>query len=108
MPWSVRDGILMGAGMTCVAGASLFYHRKQTVPFKVAYFLSWPVLGSAFILLGTPSDEQLVKRLEKSGVDPKEVEATREQQRQLFRQMRRTTDEPEQSQHVATKGAGIE
>jgi len=35
MPVSVRDGALLGAGMTLVAASTFFYRRKQTLPFKV-------------------------------------------------------------------------
>lgn len=28
---------------------------------QVAYFLSWPILGSAIILLGTPTEQQILK-----------------------------------------------
>lgn len=31
----------------------------QTLPFKVAYFLSWPVLGTAVIKVFGPSDEKI-------------------------------------------------
>lgn len=46
---NVRDGALVGAGMICVSGAAIFYKQKRTLPFKLAYFLSWPLLGAALI-----------------------------------------------------------
>jgi hypothetical protein len=46
---TVKDGALIGAGMLTVSGAALFYKQKKTLPFKVAYFLSWPLLGAAVI-----------------------------------------------------------
>ena len=37
--------------------------HNLTVPdcVQIAYFLAWPVLGSAIILTSTPSDERLIK-----------------------------------------------
>lgn len=105
MPYSARDGLLLGAGISCVAGASLFYRRRQTLPFKVAYFLSWPILGSAIILLGTPTEQQILKRLEQGGADPQRLEAIRQQQRAMYQQMRQETDEKAHSRHAALKGA---
>lgn len=39
----------------------VFYKRKKTLPFKVAYFLSWPVLGSAIISTFQPSEDKMIK-----------------------------------------------
>ena len=36
MPLTVRDGALVGFGMLFAGGATVFYKRKQTLPFKVA------------------------------------------------------------------------
>ena len=101
MPVSVRDGALLGAGMTLVAASTFFYRRKQTLPFKVrsasnrlatapvpqhgstwrsnkvvlpepaaqvAYFLSWPVLGSAVILAWQPSPGEMSHMVKDSGI----------------------------------------
>ncbi len=35
MPLTVQDGALVGAGMLFAGGATMFYKRKQTLPFKV-------------------------------------------------------------------------
>lgn len=59
MPLNVKDGALLGAGMWCVAAATIFYKQKKTVPFKVAYFLSWPIMGSALLLTFMPSEERM-------------------------------------------------
>lgn len=86
MPLTVREGALLGAGVLLATGATVFYRQKATTPFRVschgtqwtdstldafdltrpdcvqiAYFLAWPVLGSAIILTSTPSDERLIK-----------------------------------------------
>ena len=61
MPLSVKEGAMIGAGLTLVAGATIFYRRKQTLPFKIAYFLSWPTLGSAVILSMQPSNEKMTQ-----------------------------------------------
>lgn len=34
MPLTVRDGALVGFGMLFASGATIFYRRKQTLPFK--------------------------------------------------------------------------
>lgn len=87
MPLTVRDGALLAAGMWFAGASTFFYKRKQTLPFKVsvkcnikmlaassyglhcadnitmqvAYFLSWPTLGSAIILVMTPSEDKMKK-----------------------------------------------
>lgn len=61
MPLTVKEGAMIGAGLTLVAGATIFYRRKQTLPFKIAYFLSWPTLGSAIILSTQPSTERMTQ-----------------------------------------------
>jgi hypothetical protein len=61
MPLTVNDGAMLGAGMLCVSGAALFYRQKKTLPFKIAYFLSWPVLGSAMIYAWGPSEQEMAQ-----------------------------------------------
>ncbi|BDA42067.1 hypothetical protein COCOBI_02-8680 [Coccomyxa sp. Obi] len=79
MPLTVRDGALLAAGMWFAGASTFFYKRKQTLPFKVAYFLSWPTLGSAVILVMTPSEDKMKKALEKSGTaDGARVEEIRQ------------------------------
>ncbi len=89
MPLTVQDGALVGAGMLFAGGATMFYRRKQTLPFKVgqdacwtgkvsaysgnlripstyhgamqlAYFAAWPTLGTAVMLACIPRNERLV------------------------------------------------
>lgn len=89
MPLTVQDGALVGAGMLFAGGATMFYRRKQTLPFKVgqdarwtgkvsaysknakvpstyhgvlqlAYFAAWPTLGTAVMLACIPRDDRLV------------------------------------------------
>lgn len=38
MPLTVSDGALVGAGMVFASGATMFYRRKQTLPFKAGPF----------------------------------------------------------------------
>ncbi|KAK9909759.1 hypothetical protein WJX75_007058 [Coccomyxa subellipsoidea] len=79
MPLTVRDGALLAAGMWFAGASTFFYRRKQTLPFKVAYFLSWPTLGSAVILVMTPSEEKMKQALAKTGTaDRARVEEMRQ------------------------------
>lgn len=54
-----KHAVLLGAGIACAGAATYFYKRRQTFPFKVAYFMTWPVLGSAILLTLSPSEEGL-------------------------------------------------
>ena len=45
------------------------------------------------------------QRLEKGGADPQQLEAIRQQQRELYQQMRRNKNETQHSKEVAEKGA---
>ena len=65
MPLTVRDATLLGFGCLFTGAATFFYRRKQTAPFKLAYFFAWPTLGSSIILIGMPSDEKLKRELSK-------------------------------------------
>lgn len=49
------------AGLQCVGAATYFYRHKKTLPFKVAYFLSWPILGSAILYAFMPTQQQMKK-----------------------------------------------
>ena len=86
MPLTVRDGALVGFGMLFAGGATIFYRRKQTLPFKVsrpsfasrhqrlqcmmqetyvyamqlAYFAAWPTLGTAVLFAAMPRNDRLV------------------------------------------------
>jgi len=68
MPLSVAEGALLGGGMWLAGAATFFYRRKQTLPFKAAYFLAWPVLGAATILVMQPSEQGMKAALEQRGV----------------------------------------
>ena len=61
MPVDARDGLLIGAGLTLAGAATLFYKRKQTTAFKLAYFLTWPTRGSAVLLSCMPEREDMYK-----------------------------------------------
>lgn len=58
---TVQDGALLGAGMMCVSGAALAFRKKRTTAFKVAYLLSWPVLGTAIIKVWSPDRGEMQK-----------------------------------------------
>eukprot|EP00879_Flechtneria_rotunda_P010662 GHRR01011143.1.p1 GENE.GHRR01011143.1~~GHRR01011143.1.p1 ORF type:complete len:102 (+),score=24.54 GHRR01011143.1:128-433(+) len=57
---------LLATGVGCLLGMFYFYKKKQTLPFKVCYGLSWPTLGGGVILAVTPTPEQMAQRLERS------------------------------------------
>ena len=57
MPLTVKEGALLGAGAWMAAAATFFYRRKQTFAFKLAYFASWPLLGTAIIVTAMPDRE---------------------------------------------------
>jgi hypothetical protein len=69
MPLNPKDAALLGAGMLAAGAATFFYRRKQTTPFKVAYFVAWPTLGSAIILTGMPSDDRVKAELRRPPAD---------------------------------------
>lgn len=48
MPLTVQDGAVVGAGMLFAGGATMFYRRKQTLPFKVGQDVRWTGTYSAF------------------------------------------------------------
>lgn len=49
---------LAAFGVLATGGAIAAFRRKLTGPFKTAYFLAWPTLGSAILILGDPGYEQ--------------------------------------------------
>ena len=64
---TVQQGASLGAGMMCVSGAAMAYRAKKTLPFKLAYFLSWPVLGTAILTTFSPDKramEQVSRRVD--------------------------------------------
>lgn len=68
MPLTVQEGAIIGAGMTSAAAATFFYKRKQTLPFKLAYFVSWPLLGTALMWAVAPRNDKLIERMEREGL----------------------------------------
>ncbi|DBB12578.1 hypothetical protein WJX82_006502 [Trebouxia sp. C0006] len=68
MPLTVQDGALVGAGMLFAGGATIFYRRKQTLPFKLAYFAAWPTLGTAVMLACIPRNDRLVADMKRRGL----------------------------------------
>ena len=55
----IKDAAMLGAGMLCVSAAALAYRAKATTPFKIAYFMSWPLLGGAAIKVFGPKREEM-------------------------------------------------
>lgn len=68
MPLTVRDGALVGTGMLFASGATMFYRRKQTLPFKLAYFAAWPTLGTAILFACMPRNDRLVADMKRHGL----------------------------------------
>eukprot|EP00892_Ulva_mutabilis_P000704 jgi/Ulvmu1/10634/UM066_0013.1 len=54
MPAGPFETSLVAAGSCIAAASTYFYRTKQTLPFKVSFFLACPVLGSGIILLCQP------------------------------------------------------
>jgi hypothetical protein len=75
---TVQDGALLGAGMLCVSGAAMFYRQKRTRAFKIAYALSWPILGTAVISAFSPRRKEMEESLQRRGVDKQWLETNRE------------------------------
>lgn len=94
---TVRDGALLAAGMWFAGASTFFYRRKQTLPFKVAYFLSWPTLGSAIILTMMPSEDKMRQELQKSGTaDERRIEEIRQTTQLQLEKIRQTAEQSKQ------------
>lgn len=63
---STRKKGLLAAGLVCAGSAFVFYKQKKTRPFKIAYFLTWPVLGAGIINYGMPTDDDMKQAIAKS------------------------------------------
>ena len=46
-----EKNVLLGAGVGLALLSRHFYKAKKTIPFKISYFLTWPVLGTGIIQL---------------------------------------------------------
>ncbi|KAI8103025.1 hypothetical protein M9434_005813 [Picochlorum sp. BPE23] len=68
-----KEGLL-AAGLACAASAFVFYKQKKTKPFKIAYFLTWPVLGAGIINYGMPTDDDMKQAIAKSHAHEKKQE----------------------------------
>jgi len=66
-----KEGLL-AAGLACAASAFVFYKQKKTKPFKIAYFLTWPVLGAGIINYGMPTDDDMKQAIAKSHANEKQ------------------------------------
>uniref|UniRef100_A0A7S1X6H5 Uncharacterized protein n=1 Tax=Tetraselmis chuii TaxID=63592 RepID=A0A7S1X6H5_9CHLO len=68
MPLTDQWGLGLGAvGLLATGGAVAAFKKKLTGPFKTAYFLAWPTLGSAILILGDPGYDKQLKTLEGTG-----------------------------------------
>lgn len=56
-----KDALLIGAGVALASAATVFYRRKQTRAFKIAYFLTWPTLGSAVLVACMPDHDEMAE-----------------------------------------------
>ncbi len=62
----VERNVLLGAGLGLALLSRHFYRAKMTTPFKISYFLTWPVLGTGIIqLVQTQQQVEINQRLEK-------------------------------------------
>mmetsp|Transcript_28418 Transcript_28418/g.80196 ORF Transcript_28418/g.80196 Transcript_28418/m.80196 type:complete len:100 (-) Transcript_28418:294-593(-) len=59
---------LAAFGLLATGGAVAAFRRKLTGPFKTAYFLAWPTLGSAILILGDPGYEAQKQKLQETGI----------------------------------------
>lgn len=82
-PPAARDAALLTAGMLLVGASTVFYRRKMTRPFKMAYFFAWPVLGSAVVLNASPDPSKVRDEVEAEGQGARREEAQRHARAQI-------------------------
>lgn len=68
MPLGEKEGLLIGAGISLSLATTYFYRQRQTLPFKWAHFLAWPVLGTGILLALSPSHDQMAESLRREGI----------------------------------------
>jgi hypothetical protein len=73
-----KTPLLVGAGLLTAVGAVAAYRRKATLPFKLAYAATWPLLGSAVILGLQPRAEEAQRALGASSDDAARLAHVRE------------------------------
>lgn len=57
---------LLGAGIGLAILSRQFYKAKKTIPFKISYFLTWPVLGTGVIqLVQTEQQSKIDERIQR-------------------------------------------
>jgi hypothetical protein len=88
MPFTLQEAAMLGAGMMFAGGATFFYKRKQTLPFKLAYFMAWPTLGTAVLMAATPSREKMEERLRQRGIKQENPEISRQKTREQMEALR--------------------
>lgn len=104
MPLTVRDGALVGFGMLFAGGATVFYRRKQTLPFKLAYFAAWPTLGTAVLFAAMPRNDRLVADMKRHGlVSDEELEKAHQQSIVQMRHIQDAAKHPD-VRHPASSG----
>ena len=72
---STWNAALLGSGAMCVSAAALFYRQKRTRPFKVAYALSWPIVGAALLVNFGPKREDAEKYVRSHSLHERRKEA---------------------------------
>lgn len=103
MPLTVGDGALLGAGMLFAGGATFFYRRKQTLPFKLAYFAAWPTLGTAVMYACIPRNDRLVEDMKRHGlVDDKSLQEAHRQSVLQMQHIQGAAARPDATQPAAS------
>lgn len=74
---SLKESVMLGAGMICVSAAVVFYKQKRTREFKIAYALSWPVLGTAVLMATGAKREDVEKYTDKRGIEEQQQMAAK-------------------------------
>jgi hypothetical protein len=63
MPVTTENSLIAAAGVLTLLGGVVAFRAKATLPFKLAYAATWPLLGSAAILLLQPSTSDFAATL---------------------------------------------
>jgi hypothetical protein len=66
MPVTDANALLAGTGVFTALGGVWAWRRRARTPFGLAYFFTWPLLGSGIILLLQPTPDAFAKTLSPS------------------------------------------